>query len=102
MVRASLILLTLLSGCQSVQERAEHAADAKGRAIASAQFPDLPSACTAKVERVQPKANEPRVITLKRWDIVADNRDRQSADCAKWGADMKNKPDNRKGYGHGE
>ncbi|UIK04921.1 hypothetical protein [Neorhizobium galegae] len=89
MVRASLILLTLLAGCQSVQERAEKAADAKGRAQASTPFPDLPGACTAKMERVKPKPSEPRVITLKRWDVVADNRDRQSADCAQWGVDMK-------------
>lgn len=89
MVRASLILLMLLAGCQSVQERADRAADAKGRAQASTPFPDLPAACTAKMERVTPKPSEPRVITLKRWDVVAANRDRQSADCAQWGLDMK-------------
>lgn len=89
MVRASLILLMLLAGCQSVQERADKAAEAKGRAQAATPFPDLPAACTARMERVKPKPSEPRVITLKRWDIVADNRDRQSADCAQWGVDMK-------------
>ncbi|WP_105430237.1 hypothetical protein [Neorhizobium sp. T6_25] len=91
MVRASLILLTLLVGCQSVQERAENAAEARGRAQASTSFPDLPAGCTAKMERVKPKPSEPRVITLKRWDVVADNRDRQSADCAQWGEDMKSR-----------
>lgn len=88
MVRAALILLAFLAGC-SVTERAEKAADAKGRALASTSFPDLPAACTAKMERVKPKREEPRVITLKRWDVVADNRDRQAADCGAWGADMK-------------
>lgn len=92
MVRASLILLTLLAGCQSVQERAGKAAALKGQAQASAPFPDLPSACTAKMERVKPKPSEPRVITLKRWDVVAENRDRQSVDCARWGEDMKKRP----------
>ncbi|MDR6818515.1 hypothetical protein J2X76_003692 [Neorhizobium sp. 2083] len=89
MVRAALILVALLTSCQSVQERAERAAEAKGRAQASAPFPDLPAACTAKVERVRPKPDEPRVVTLKRWDVVAGNRDRQAVDCAAWGADMK-------------
>lgn len=89
MVRAALILLTLLAGCQSIQERADKAAEAKGRAQASTPFPDLPAACTAKMERVRPKPEEPRVITLKRWDVVADNRDRQAADCGAWGAEMK-------------
>jgi len=90
MVQAALILLTLLAGCQSVPERAERAAEAKGRALASTPFPDLPAACTAKMERVRPKPEEPRVITLKRWEIVADNRDRQADDCRAWGAEMIN------------
>lgn len=91
MVRAALILLMLLTGCQSIQGRAERAAEAKGRAEASNPFPDLPAACTAKVERVRPKPDEPRVITLKRWDVVADIRDRKAQDCEAWAADMKNK-----------
>jgi hypothetical protein len=96
MVRAALILVALLAGCQSVHERAEKAAEAKGRAQASAPFPDLPAACTAKMERVKPKPEEPRIITLKRWDMVADNRDRQSADCAQWGIDLKHRTGERR------
>jgi hypothetical protein len=89
MARQALIFLLLLTGCQSIEERAHDAAVVKGEAQAQRQFPDLPEACTAKTGRVKPQPGEPRVVTLKRWEIVADNRDRQAADCAAWGADMK-------------
>jgi hypothetical protein len=85
------ITLSLMSakGCQTLEERANAAAVAQGQAQAQRQFPDLPEACTAKTGRVKPLPDEPRVVTLKRWEIVADNRDRKSDDCAAWGVDMK-------------
>lgn len=95
MVRKALILLpialTLMGarGCQTIEQRASEAAAAKGEAQASIPFPDLPPACTAKMERVRPKPGEPRVITLKRWDVVANNRDQQAEDCRAWGQDLK-------------
>ena len=89
MAARTLIVLLLLSGCQSVQERAHTAAVAQGQVQAAKPFPDLPDACTAKTGRVKPKPDEARVVTLKRWEIVADNRDRLAEDCKAWGADMK-------------
>ncbi len=92
MARSALILLVFLAGCASVTERAEKAATAQGQARAETPFPDLPVACTAKMGRVKPQADEARVVTLKRWEIVADVRDRQADDCAAWSRDMKARP----------
>jgi hypothetical protein len=83
------LTVLLLSGCQSDQERAQAAAVVLGKAQAAKPFPDLPEACTAKTGRVRPQVDEARVVTLKRWEIVADVRDRQADDCNAWGADMK-------------
>jgi hypothetical protein len=95
MARSALIMIPLAlalmsaKGCQTIEQRASAAAEVQGRAQAATPFPELPDACTAKTGRVIPKADEPRVVTLRRWDVVADVRDRQAADCAEWGADMK-------------
>jgi hypothetical protein len=85
------IVLALMSNkdCQTIEQRAVCAAVIQGETKAETPFPDLPDACIAKTGRVRPAADEARVITLKRWDVVADIRDRQSADCAAWGADQK-------------
>lgn len=89
MARYSLIILAaLLSGCQSGNERVSAAAAVQGQARASVPFPDLAWACVAKVGRVRP-GDEPWVIVQKRWEIIAENRDRQADDCAAWGRDMK-------------
>ncbi len=45
-------------------------------------------ACVAKMGRVRP-GDEPWVIVQKRWQILAENRDRQADDCAAWGRDMQ-------------
>ena len=79
----------LLAGCQSIEERLQAAAVVQGQAQAAREFPDLPEACTAKTGRVRPQAGEARVVTLKRWEVVADVRDRQADDCKSWAADMK-------------
>jgi hypothetical protein len=89
MARPALIIVAvLLAGCQSINERASIVAGVQGQARASIPFPDLPDACTVKVGRVKP-GDEPWVIVQKRWQIVADNRDRQADDCAAWGRDMQ-------------
>lgn len=87
---AALIAILILAGCQSVTERAEQAAAQQGIAQAAKPFPDLSAACTAKVGRVKP-GTEPWVVTFRRWEVVADNRDREAEDCAAWGRDMKSK-----------
>jgi hypothetical protein len=86
---AAALTVLLLTGCGSLQERAHTAAVTQGQVQAQKPFPDLPEACTAKTGRVKPKPDEARVVTLKRWEITADNRDRQAEDCKAWGADMK-------------
>lgn len=92
MARALISILTaclLLGGCQSLNGRAITAAETQGAAQALSSFPDLPEACVAKVERVLPKVGEKARWTQKRWEFVADNRDRLTEDCAAWGADIK-------------
>lgn len=81
-------MLALLAGCQSLNERASIAAVVEGQARASVPFPDLPDACVARMGRVRP-GDEPWVIVQKRWEILAENRDRQAYDCAAWGSDMQ-------------
>lgn len=95
MARSALILMiALLAGCQSLNQRASIAAAVEGQARASMPFPDLPEACVAKMGRVRP-GDEPWVIVHKRWQILAENRDRQADDCAAWGRDMQVRYDSR-------
>jgi len=101
MVRKALMMvpfaLVLMSakGCQTIEQRTSAAAVAQGQARAQAPFPDLPEACVVKMGRVVPRADEARVVTLKRWETLADNRDRKADDCAAWGRDMKSNGDAR-------
>lgn len=88
--KALIIVAAVLAGCSTTEKRMQAAAVTQGQARASIEFPTLPAACTAKVGRVVP-GDEPWVIVHKRWQITADNRDRQAADCAAWGEDMKQK-----------
>ncbi|MHC2298131.1 hypothetical protein [Rhizobium mongolense] len=91
MARAALIFIAvLLAGCQSVDKRVTAAATVQGQARAYVPFPDLPEACVAKVGRVR-LGDEPWVIIHRRWQIVADNRDRQADDCKAWGRDMQSR-----------
>ncbi len=83
------LTVLLLASCSSTAERLNSAATKQGEAQAERQFPDLPEACTTKTGRVRPQEGEARVVTLKRWEVVADNRDRQADDCKAWGADLK-------------
>ncbi|MBB2698978.1 UNVERIFIED_ORG: hypothetical protein GGI66_003655 [Rhizobium esperanzae] len=83
------LLLMSNKGCQAIDERASSAAEAKGRTAAAVDFPPLPAACTAHVDRVRPKVGEKFRWIQSRWEVTADNRDRQADDCAAWGRDMK-------------
>ncbi|NTG07279.1 hypothetical protein [Rhizobium rhizogenes] len=87
LISAALVTLAL-SGCETTNARLSQAAITQGVAKASVPFPDLPAACIAKMGRVK-AGGEPWVITMKRWDVVAENRDRNADDCAAWGRDMK-------------
>lgn len=85
------LLLMSAKGCQTLEGRATAAAQVKGQASASVDFPSLPDACTAHVQRVKPKVGEKFRWIQNRWEVVADNRDRQSEDCRQWGLDMKSR-----------
>jgi len=83
MARALIILAmaVLLSACQSDSKRLDSAATATGQASAVTPRPITPESCTAKIERVYPKIGEKARWTQKRWEIVADNRDRLADNC---------------------
>ncbi|HEY0120535.1 MAG TPA: hypothetical protein VGC14_02040 [Rhizobium sp.] len=83
------VALALMStkGCQTLDERAEKAADIQGQAQASSPPPSMPAACTAHVERIIPKVGEKFRWINQRWEVTADNRDRQADDCAAWDRD---------------
>jgi hypothetical protein len=83
------LLLMSAKGCQTTGERASAAAEATGRTTAAVDFPNLPDACTAHVDRVKPKVGEKFRWIENRWEVTADNRDRQADDCAAWGRDMQ-------------
>lgn len=88
MARKELILAALLlTGCQTIEQRVTAAAKAEGQARAVIAFPDPPASCIAKVGRVR-IGDEPWVVSFRRWEVVADLRDQQAADCAAWFADM--------------
>ncbi|MBP1852100.1 hypothetical protein [Rhizobium halophytocola] len=90
MVRlASLIVLIALAGCETTQGRLSEAKVTEAVAKMSIDLPDLPEACVAETGRAYPKAAEPWVVLQKRWEILADNRDRLSADCQKWWDDYR-------------
>ncbi|MNE46177.1 hypothetical protein D3C80_1405010 [compost metagenome] len=89
MARSQLILLCLLlTGCATTEQRVTTAAKTEGEARAVIPFPDPPASCVAKIGRVR-IGDEPWVVTFRRWEVVADIRDQQAADCAAWFADMK-------------
>lgn len=81
------LALTSTKGCQTLEGRAEAAAQAQGHAQASSPPPPMPAACMAHVERVIPKVGEKFRWINQRWEVTADNRDRQADDCAAWDRD---------------
>ncbi|MGV2099068.1 hypothetical protein [Rhizobium sp. 21-4511-3d] len=85
------LLLASAKGCQTLDAQLNEAAVTTGQTQAHFDFPDLPDACTAKVERVIPKVGEKVRWTQSRWEITADNRDQLAADCDAWGKQAKQK-----------
>jgi hypothetical protein len=85
------IVLALMSakGCQTMDDQLTKASTTKGQTAAQFDFPDLPGACTAHVDRVIPKVGEKVRWSQNRWEVTADNRDRQANDCALWGKQAK-------------
>lgn len=99
-VKALMILpiaLVLMSnrGCQTLgdetaQQKLVGAARVKAAAESKVDIPEMPEACTAMMGRAKP-GGEPWVFTNERWEILADNRDQLTLDCAEWGAGLKAK-----------
>lgn len=71
------------SGCASKEARLIAAADARGKAKAGVNLPDLPDECRQKMARVIPKygTEKPRNTQL-RWEFAADFVDRRTGRCA--------------------
>lgn len=94
MARPLTVSLTLIvaamaaSACQSTSGRLMVAASAQGEAQAESPEVIAPEACTAHMERVVPRVGEKARWTQTRWEIVADNRDRQADDCGEWIEDI--------------
>ena len=94
MARPMIVAMVLLavalsaSACQSTGERLAEAAWAQGETKARTPQVIAPEACTAHMERVVPRVGEKARWTQKRWEIVADNRDRQADDCGEWIEDI--------------
>lgn len=92
MVKALIIIsLAALAGCETTKAQLHEAAVTTGQAQARFDFPDLPPACTAHVNRVIPKVGEKVRWTQGRWEITADNRDQLADDCHAWGVEAKQK-----------
>jgi hypothetical protein len=85
------LLLLSAKGCQTLEAQLTEAAVTTGQTQAHFDFPDLPEACTAHVERVIPKVGEKVRWTQGRWEITADNRDALADDCDAWGKQAKQK-----------
>ena len=84
-------LMLCAASCQTTEEQAEArldiAATTKGQA--AAQVPPIVAipACVAHMQRVLLR-DEPWMIFKFRWEVAADNRDKQADDCAAWIADL--------------
>lgn len=74
-------ILTMGNSCQTTGKRLDAAATSTGQARAIVSRPVTPEACIAHMERVIPTVGEKARWTQKRWEFVADNRDRLADDC---------------------
>lgn len=86
-----LAMMLCAASCQTTEQRAQARLDiaATTQGQAAAQIPPMvaPEACVGHMERVQLR-DEPWVIFKFRWEVAADNRDKQADDCAAWIADL--------------
>lgn len=86
---AAASLTAILAGCGSLEGRLTAASSEFGRQNAGMAMPALPVRCRNKMPRVTPKAGEKWRAVQRRWEIVADAADRQTADCAAFYDDLK-------------
>lgn len=79
--KVPLILILLLAGCQTDQDRIKQIAVAQVQAEARS-IPDLPPTCTEPMGKVYPRRGEAWVVTQRRWEFLAENRNTASESCA--------------------
>ena len=85
MARKTLMLLVvLLSSCQTTQNRLSNAVETNTLASTGVNLPNLPLSCIQHMEKAYPNKNEPWVVTQKRWEILAENKNDQISNCEKW------------------
>jgi hypothetical protein len=77
---AVLALASTGATCQGPQDRISAAVSVQA-VLANPAKPELPASCTELMERAKPKLTEAWVVTQKRWEILADNRDQAARDC---------------------
>ncbi|MFN3833366.1 MAG: hypothetical protein ACK4SQ_14165 [Allorhizobium sp.] len=90
MARLALILVLAVAStgaaCQTQQSRISTAVSVQAVTY-NPPKPELPASCTELMERAKPKMTEAWVVTQKRWEFLADNRDQASRDCqSQWDA----------------
>lgn len=79
-------LASLGAACQGPQSRVSESVSVQA-VLADPPKPELPDSCTELMERARPKLTEPWVVTQKRWEFLAENRDQAARDCrAEWDA----------------
>lgn len=93
--RALILACLLLAGCQTAQDRLTAAAVAKAVASAKLDLPDLLPDCTAHIGKVSRKAGDMASHIIRRWEVIADNRNTQADNCAAWWEDYRNRIEGR-------
>jgi hypothetical protein len=85
MARSVIILmsaiLTMGASCQTQNQRLDAAATTIGETRAALPRPATPESCTARIGRVVPKVGEKARWVIKRWEVVAENRNRLAENC---------------------
>lgn len=80
---ALIVVLAIAStgaACQTQQSRISTAVSVQA-VVRNHPKPELPASCTELMERAKPKLTEAWVVTQKRWEFLAENRDQASRDC---------------------
>lgn len=92
MVRTAslIVIMFLLSSCgPDLQTRYSDAKRVEALARAEDPLPDMPAACVAEMGRAYPSRTEKWVITQRRWETLAENRDQEAVDCGQWWDDYR-------------
>lgn len=87
---AALFLPTIFAGCRSTDEaRIDAAAAVAGRVAAGVTLAEWPPSCREHMDRVVPKIGEKARWVQRRWEIVAEAKDRTTDNCSKFYDDVR-------------